>query len=778
MDCQTIANIIAKCYRRKDVDLSGEATTFVDAPIREDTLAEDIARQLAKVDMVDGQWKLLSVLKRMQDQDPGFTFFVDVDEDYNPQGVLWCCSWQRYKLLKFGDVLFLDSKNAVNNNKGWPYWGPTVITEEGKLRAVAHAITSTESHASVSWILTCLKKLNTNLEDQCRTVFTDAATEEYVILKSLPNTKHFVCAFHFYSLDLNKILTNTKCYQSALVKHMTRQMVTANTFHDFQSKWESLQSLAKSDESCIRVVTWLKRWVEDVSRWGKFERMRHLTLGKEGNSTAETTNAVITKAAGKQFISVEELLVCSLEVESNARKAEEERFSKFALYQYQHRLTYKCSNAAWFKTLFNNYSTFCADKFVAEYTQSFEYTCNIESNGSAESRQPTFVPAEFKDCEGISTVVATVRRSTSGHTFDRQVSRFLTSTGVRLSCCCGYSTELGIPCRHIIRYVITKYNDIPKEILPSLILDRWTRHRNVGHCKQDLAIDNINHESQLQDIDESTPQHESEHVQENSQPVVNWNSMMRIFKQAYHIAFRTGQLPIMQSWIEAGSRKIQQGLGNDLHRFLQMTSTNVQPNLTSEHTGSANADEPAQLPAELVRIREPKKIALSGRPKIKRYPSNKIDALHIQKSHKTVHRTVKCSFCDLTGHNVSNCQSLKKFGHRVDNYRSYQTYHDLVSKASAVEQLPSGHGVYQDSFQWDVPRGVKYLVIFKNHTIKNGDRFAFLVTALGRGATPFPEYQKVWKSDTSIKNWLAKIKLKQASKLTIINCENTHEITK
>lgn len=59
----------------------------------------------------------------------------------------------RRRLIRFGDVLFLDSQKRQFNKIGWPYIGPTIMTNENIVGLNSKALVLIESNEMYTWIL-------------------------------------------------------------------------------------------------------------------------------------------------------------------------------------------------------------------------------------------------------------------------------------------------------------------------------------------------------------------------------------------------------------------------------------------------------------------------------------------------------------------------------------------------------------------------------------------------------------------------------------------------
>ena len=50
----------------------------------------------------------------------------------------------RYNLVRYGNIMFLDSQKRQYNRLGWPYIGPVIRTNENKIAVTAESIVISE----------------------------------------------------------------------------------------------------------------------------------------------------------------------------------------------------------------------------------------------------------------------------------------------------------------------------------------------------------------------------------------------------------------------------------------------------------------------------------------------------------------------------------------------------------------------------------------------------------------------------------------------------------
>jgi hypothetical protein len=99
-------------------------------------------KALLQKTMQDGgdTWEALKYLRTLKEEVPGFDFRIQYDPKGRPTAICWMLPHMRTNLLRYGDVLFLDTMMKEYNVLGWPYMGPTVKDGEMKIRQVAECI--------------------------------------------------------------------------------------------------------------------------------------------------------------------------------------------------------------------------------------------------------------------------------------------------------------------------------------------------------------------------------------------------------------------------------------------------------------------------------------------------------------------------------------------------------------------------------------------------------------------------------------------------------------
>eukprot|EP00978_Attheya_sp_CCMP212_P035711 scaffold157131_cov71-Attheya_sp.AAC.1 len=98
-------------------------------------------------------WDTIRYLEEMKSTSTSFDYRIKNDHAGRPEAVCWMTSEMRQDLIRFGNILFLDSQKRQFNTPGWPYIGPCIKDANMKVRNVAESICLEESHRMYKWVL-------------------------------------------------------------------------------------------------------------------------------------------------------------------------------------------------------------------------------------------------------------------------------------------------------------------------------------------------------------------------------------------------------------------------------------------------------------------------------------------------------------------------------------------------------------------------------------------------------------------------------------------------
>ena len=100
-----------------------------------------------------GTWKAIGYLRELQKIIPGTDFRVRYDISNLPDVIGWMTPFMKQNLIRYGDVLCLDTQKRQYNHIGWPYIAPCVKNGDMKVIVTSEAIVVTEDLDLYAWIL-------------------------------------------------------------------------------------------------------------------------------------------------------------------------------------------------------------------------------------------------------------------------------------------------------------------------------------------------------------------------------------------------------------------------------------------------------------------------------------------------------------------------------------------------------------------------------------------------------------------------------------------------
>jgi hypothetical protein len=180
--------------RNGDKPMTMEEARFLSAkrpPAADEFLLSDDPMQkqnltaLLRTAMQNGQetWDALGYLREIKKTNPGFDFRVKYDAFKRPEGLCWMLPEMRCDLLRFGNILFLDSQKRQYNSYGWPYIGPVVKDSEMQVRCVAESIIVEESHRMYVWVTEMLADMEPRYKlSSIKIIFGDQALTDGILV--------------------------------------------------------------------------------------------------------------------------------------------------------------------------------------------------------------------------------------------------------------------------------------------------------------------------------------------------------------------------------------------------------------------------------------------------------------------------------------------------------------------------------------------------------------------------------------------------------------------
>ena len=81
----------------------------------------------------EGQNGVIEYLESLKSKDRYFQYFISCNNDQEVNGIVWMTRYMREFWIRYGDIIFLDSKKKQLNKLCWPYIGPCGVDNENRV---------------------------------------------------------------------------------------------------------------------------------------------------------------------------------------------------------------------------------------------------------------------------------------------------------------------------------------------------------------------------------------------------------------------------------------------------------------------------------------------------------------------------------------------------------------------------------------------------------------------------------------------------------------------
>lgn len=382
---------------------------------------------------------LLDYFKKMQAENPGFYYAIQLDEDNRMANVFWSDARSRSAYSHFGDTVTLDTMYRVNQYKV-PFVPFTGVNHHGQTVLFGCALLLDESEATFVWLFrTFLAAMNDQapaslVTDQDKAiqaavalVFPEArhCFNKWDMLREGPERLAHACYSHpNFQVDLYNCINST------------------DTIEEFESSWDSI--LDKYD---LRRNDWLQSLYNARAKWVP-------AYFRDSFFAAISPNQGFQSSFFEGYVNQQTTLPMFFRqyeraLESSFEKAIEADFDTMCTTPVLRTPSPMEKQAA------NLYTRKIFAKFQDELVETFVYTANrIDDDGSIS----TFRVAKFEDDSKAYIVT-------------------LNGPEMRASCSCQMFEYSGILCRHILTvFTVTNVLTLPSHY----IMKRWTRNAKNG----------------------------------------------------------------------------------------------------------------------------------------------------------------------------------------------------------------------------------------------------------------------------------------------------------
>lgn len=399
---------------------------------------------------------LLNYFKKMQGENPGFYYAIQLDDENCMTNVFWADARSRAAYNYFGDAVTFDTMYRPNQYQV-PFAPFTGINHHGQMVLFGCALLLDESESSFTWLFkTWLSAMNDRppisiTTDQDRAI-------QAAVVQVFPETRHCICKWHILREGQVR-LAHIYLAHPSFYGELYSCINFSETVEHFESTWKSL--LDKYD---LQKNDWLEAVYNARKQWAPvyFRDTFFAALASNHGVTSFFDGYVNQQTTLPLFFKqYESSLEHSLEKEI---EADYETICTTPSLKTPSPMEQQAAN---------QYTKKIFAKFQEELVETFAYTADRVADGGAVSK--------YK----VSKYEYDYKAYTVSVTSD--------ITGVKANCSCQMFEYSGILCRHILTvFTVTNVLTLP----PHFILKRWTRNvkYSVGAdeiIQDPLSIENL-----------------------------------------------------------------------------------------------------------------------------------------------------------------------------------------------------------------------------------------------------------------------------------------------
>lgn len=377
---------------------------------------------------------LLNYFKKMQAENPGFYYAIQLDDDNRMTNVFWADARSRAAYNYFGDAVIFDTMYRPNQYQ-IPFAPFTGINHHGQTVLFGCALLLDESESSFTWLFrTWLSAMNDRppvsiTTDQDRAI-------QAAVSQVFPETRHCICKWHILREGQERLAHIYLAYPS-FYGELYSCIIFSETIEDFESSWSAL--LDKYDlhknEWLQAVYNARKQWAPVYFRGTFFAALssnQGVSSFFDGYVSQQTTIPLF-------FKQYERALEHSLEKEL---EADYDTISSTPVLKTPAPMEQQTANL---------YTKKVFSKFQEELVETFVYTANkIEGDG---------IVSKYR--------VAKYEHDHKAYFVTLNVSE------MNASCTCQMLEYSGILCRHVLTvFTVTNVLTLPSHY----ILKRWTKN--------------------------------------------------------------------------------------------------------------------------------------------------------------------------------------------------------------------------------------------------------------------------------------------------------------
>lgn len=388
---------------------------------------------------------LLNYFKKMQAENPGFFYAIQLDDDNRMSNVFWADARSRMAYGHFGDAVMFDTMYRPNQYQV-PFASFTGVNHHGHMVLFGCALIFDESESSFAWIFKTWLSAMGNCPPVSMTTDQDRAIKT-AVNQVLPETCHCICKWHILREGQER-LAHIYLADPSFYGELYNCIIFSETIEDFESSWSSL--LDKYD---VRKNEWLQAVYNARKQWAPvYFRGTFFAAISSNHGMSSFLDGYVNQHTTLPFFfqQYERALENALEREI---EADFDTICTKPLLKTPSPMEQQVGNL---------YTKKIFAKFQEELVETFVYTANkIDGDGVVSK----FRVAKYEHDDKAFTVTLNV-------------------SDMKASCSCQMFEYSGILCRHVLTvFTVTNVLKVP----PNYILKRWTRQSRVELLSDDYA---------------------------------------------------------------------------------------------------------------------------------------------------------------------------------------------------------------------------------------------------------------------------------------------------
>ncbi|KAF5733664.1 protein FAR1-RELATED SEQUENCE 3-like [Tripterygium wilfordii] len=392
---------------------------------------------------------LLNYFKKMQAENPGFYYAIQLDDNNCMTNVFWADARSRTAYSHFGDAVIFDTMYRPNQYQV-PFAPFTGVNHHGQMVLFGCALLLDESESSFTWLFKTLLSAMNDQPPVSLTTDQDRAIQ-VAVAQVLPETRHCICKWHILREGQER-LGHIYLAHPSLYGELYGCINFSDTIEDFESSWVTL--LDKYD---LQKNEWLQAVYNAREQWAPvYFRSSFFAALSSNQGVCSFFDGYVNQQTTVPlfFKQYERALEHSLEKELEAD------------YDTIHTTPVLKTPSPMEQQASNVYTKKVFAKFQEELVETFVYTANkIEDDGFTGK----YRVAKYEHDHKAFIVSMTVSESE-----------------MKANCSCQMFEYSGILCRHILTvFTVTNVLTLPSHY----ILTRWTRNAKSWSGLDEKVVD-------------------------------------------------------------------------------------------------------------------------------------------------------------------------------------------------------------------------------------------------------------------------------------------------